>query len=73
MDIVTAETGILVHDKGAASLMKAIDVLLSDDALRQRMARAARTRVLQNFTLLHQAKAWDGYLADFTPPAHPLR
>jgi glycosyltransferase involved in cell wall biosynthesis len=72
-DIVTAETGILVHDKSAASLMKAIDVLLSDDALRQRMGRAARARILQNFTLSHQAKAWNGYLADFTTLAHPLR
>jgi glycosyltransferase involved in cell wall biosynthesis len=62
-DIMTDETGILVREKSASALMAAIDVLLSDAALRQRMRRASRARVLQNFTLLHQANAWNRYLS----------
>jgi glycosyltransferase involved in cell wall biosynthesis len=63
-DIVTDETGILVRERSAPALMRALDALLSDNALRQRMGRAARKRVLQHFTLAHQASAWDRYLAD---------
>jgi glycosyltransferase involved in cell wall biosynthesis len=61
-DIVTDETGILVREKRACALTTAIDTLLSDAALRDRMGHAARARVLERFTLIHQARAWNRYL-----------
>jgi glycosyltransferase involved in cell wall biosynthesis len=68
-DIVTPETGILVREKSAAALMAAIDLLLSAGTLRETMGRAARDRVLQHFTLAHQASAWERYLAGLATAA----
>lgn len=44
------ETGILVAKNDAPALAQAILQLLEDDALRERMGRAARTRALDHFT-----------------------
>jgi len=62
-DIVTEKIGILVREKTADALMSAIDILLSDPALCERMGRAGRRRVVDNFTLIHQANAWNRYLS----------
>lgn len=52
------ETGILVEPPTVSNLLFAIDRLLADQALRERMGRSGRSRIEQHFTLLHQAQAW---------------
>ena len=52
-------TGIEVTNRDANALAKALDTLLADDALRQRMGEAAHRRVSDNFTvqtMLHQMR-----------------
>ncbi|MBI4049955.1 MAG: glycosyltransferase family 4 protein [Candidatus Doudnabacteria bacterium] len=44
------QTGLIVPPKDSHALAAAIIKLLTDDELRQRMGRAARERVLQNYT-----------------------
>jgi glycosyltransferase involved in cell wall biosynthesis len=60
--VINNETGILVKEMKAEALLSAIDRLLADPALRERLGRAARMRVEQNFTLTHQANAWIDFL-----------
>jgi glycosyltransferase involved in cell wall biosynthesis len=56
--VVHEETGILVDPPTVSNALAAIDRLLADQASRETMGRKARSRVEQNFTLLHQAQAW---------------
>ena len=46
------ETGLTVPPGNAAALTDAIETLLADDALREQYGKAARARVLQEFSLM---------------------
>jgi glycosyltransferase involved in cell wall biosynthesis len=48
--VVHGETGLLVEKNDPQALAKAILVLLSDDAMRERMGRAGQRRVMEQFT-----------------------
>lgn len=48
---IDGETGLTVPPKDAAALTKAMEKLLSDDALRAQYGKAARERVLQTYSL----------------------
>lgn len=56
--VVHNETGILVREPSVENLLKAIDRLVADPAEREALGRAGRERVINNFTLTHQADAW---------------
>jgi D-inositol-3-phosphate glycosyltransferase len=63
------ETGILIDEGGTVSqLREAIETLLGDSALRERMGRRARDRVLKHFTWTACAKRhpslYDGLLGE---------
>lgn len=45
------ETGIIVEPQNAQALTQALENLLADDALRERLGRAGRERALERFTL----------------------
>jgi len=49
-DVVTKEVGFLVPQKDSDALAKKIDLLLTDDNLREQMGKNARKRVLTHFT-----------------------
>lgn len=55
--VVPEETGFLLPAEDVAGLTEAIDKLMSDARLRQRMAEAARKKVLTQHRLVHEAKA----------------
>ena len=61
--VVDGETGLLVKDLSADALYNAVDRLLCDAALRDRLGRNARKRVETHFTLAKQADAWIDHLA----------
>jgi glycosyltransferase involved in cell wall biosynthesis len=48
--VVDGETGVLVEPRDAPAMAQALTRLLEDDALRQRMGAAARTRARERFT-----------------------
>jgi len=56
--VVHNETGILVREPSVENLLKAIDRLVADPVEREALGRAGRERVINNFTLTHQADAW---------------
>ena len=56
--VVHNETGILVKHPSVENLLIAIDRLVADRAEREALGQAGRKRVLNRFTLLHQADAW---------------
>ncbi len=56
-EVVTRETGILVHPGDSGELANAIDYLLSDAKARERMGKAGCQQIEQNFTLQKMAKA----------------
>jgi glycosyltransferase involved in cell wall biosynthesis len=56
--VVHNETGVLVEDLSVENLLKAIDRLVANQAERETLGRAGRMRVLNHFTLFHQADAW---------------
>jgi D-inositol-3-phosphate glycosyltransferase len=49
--VVDGETGLLFPPDDAVAMAAALARLLEDDALRERMGRAARDRALQKFSL----------------------
>ncbi len=49
-ELITPEVGVLTPKDDPRSLAEALDVLLRDAALRQRMGEAARQRALEHFT-----------------------
>ncbi len=53
--VVNGQTGLLVPPGDSAALANAIDTLLRDDNLRQRMGQAARDRALREFTIERMA------------------
>jgi glycosyltransferase involved in cell wall biosynthesis len=56
--VVHNQTGILVQDPSVENVLKAIDRLVANQAEREVMGHAGRMRVVNNFTLMHQADAW---------------
>jgi glycosyltransferase involved in cell wall biosynthesis len=56
--VVDNETGILVREPSVEDLLQAIDRLVADRVGREKLGRAGRVRVTNNFTLKHQADAW---------------
>jgi glycosyltransferase involved in cell wall biosynthesis len=56
--VIHGETGILVQEQSVDNLLKAIDRLIANPSEREALGRAGRTRVLNGFTLIHQADAW---------------
>jgi glycosyltransferase involved in cell wall biosynthesis len=56
--VVHNETGVLVQEQSVDNLLKAIDRLIANSSEREALGHAGRTRVLNNFTLIHQADAW---------------
>jgi glycosyltransferase involved in cell wall biosynthesis len=61
--VVHEETGLLVDRVSASDLLAAIERLVGDAALRGKLGRNGRARVESQFTLAHQAAAWDNCLA----------
>jgi glycosyltransferase involved in cell wall biosynthesis len=61
--VVHEETGLLVDRISASDLLAAIERLVGDAALREKLGRNGRARVESRFTLAHQAAAWDNCLA----------
>jgi glycosyltransferase involved in cell wall biosynthesis len=57
-ELVSAETGVLVPPEDAAALQAALEALLVDAGLRQRMGSAARQRVEQNYSWHGVAQAY---------------
>jgi glycosyltransferase involved in cell wall biosynthesis len=55
--IADGETGFLVPERDPEALAKRINALLADPELRQRMGKAARRRVEQQFDLVRQTAA----------------
>ena len=56
--VVHNETGILVQEPSVENLLKAIDRLIANPSEREALGRAGRARVMNKFTLSHQADAW---------------
>jgi glycosyltransferase involved in cell wall biosynthesis len=61
--VVDGETGLLADRVSAADLLGAIDRLVGDAALREKLGQNGRARVESRFTLAHQARAWENCLA----------
>jgi glycosyltransferase involved in cell wall biosynthesis len=57
-ELVSAETGVLVPPEDTAALQAALEALLVDAGLRQRMGSAARQRVEQNYSWHGVAQAY---------------
>ena len=58
-DIIAHErTGLLVDQLAVEPMLAALDSLIADAAKRQALGRRARERVENEFTLVHQARAW---------------
>jgi glycosyltransferase involved in cell wall biosynthesis len=62
--VVEGETGLMVAPKDGVRLADATARLLEDAALRERMGRAGRERVLAHFTEERMAAAMDRLYAD---------
>ena len=56
--VIHNETGILVEELRVEGLLSAIDRLVANQAEREALGHAGRVRVLDKFTLIHQADAW---------------
>jgi glycosyltransferase involved in cell wall biosynthesis len=61
--VVHEETGLVVDRVAAPDLLAAIERLVGDAGLREKLGRNGRARVESQFTLAHQAAAWDNCLA----------
>jgi glycosyltransferase involved in cell wall biosynthesis len=61
--VIHEETGLLVDRVSASDLLAAIGRLVGDAALREKLGRNGRAHVESQFTLAHQAAAWDNCLA----------
>lgn len=61
--VVNEETGLLVKELNVSALYAAIERLLSDRSLRERLGGNARRRVEARFTLTKQSDAWMSYIA----------
>ena len=57
--VIAGTTAILAPDKSAAGLAEALQTLLDDAALRQRMGRAGRTFVEENFDIRDRSRELD--------------
>ena len=55
--VIDGETGFVINPYNIDALADRLTRLLTDDALRQRMAAAGRRRFLERFTLQHQTDA----------------
>ena len=55
--VVPGETGFLVPPENVAELTEATDKLMSDAALRDAMANASRTKVVDQHQIAHEADA----------------
>lgn len=55
--VVDGETGFLVPTRSPGHLARAIDALLADPGLAERMGRAGRRRIVENFSLDSMARA----------------
>jgi glycosyltransferase involved in cell wall biosynthesis len=60
--VVPDETGILVKEPTAATLLSALERLVTDPRLREHLGQNGRRRVEDHFTLFHQGNAWVEYL-----------
>jgi glycosyltransferase involved in cell wall biosynthesis len=56
--VADGETGLLVKHTKVDDLFAAVERLIADPGLRERLGRNARARVERQFTLMHQADAW---------------
>jgi glycosyltransferase involved in cell wall biosynthesis len=56
--VVHEETGILVGAVDATALLAAVERLIPDPKLRERLGRSGRAKVERQFTLAIQAEAW---------------
>jgi glycosyltransferase involved in cell wall biosynthesis len=61
--VVQEQTGLLIKNLSVNELYGAINRLLADPSLRDKLGRNARKRVESHFTLANQADAWADYLA----------
>jgi glycosyltransferase involved in cell wall biosynthesis len=61
--VVHEETGLLVDRVSAPDLLDAIERLIGNAELREKLGRNGRARVESLFTLAHQAGAWKNCLA----------
>jgi glycosyltransferase involved in cell wall biosynthesis len=68
--VVNEETGLLVENLSVIELYTAINRLLADPALRERLGSNARKRVEAHFTLTKQADAWISYLKTLSSSQH---
>ena len=57
--VIAGTTAILAPDKSAAGLAEALKRLFDDPALRQRMGRAGRTFVQENFDIRDRSRELD--------------
>jgi glycosyltransferase involved in cell wall biosynthesis len=60
---VVGETGLLVPPRDPAALARALTLLLRDDAMRRRLAKAGRARALQLFQLDRMLSTFDAIYA----------
>ncbi len=67
--VADGDNGLLVDEGDAAGLAAAINRLIADPALAQRMGRRARERVLQEFSWQRLAEEYEALFSRFTSPA----
>lgn len=65
--VLDGETGFIVNPLDTAALADRLERLLLDAELRQRMGEAGRRRVLERFTLWHQAQAMEAIFREVIP------
>jgi glycosyltransferase involved in cell wall biosynthesis len=63
-ELVVPGTGVLVTPGSSLELADALQDLLMDDNLRERLGRAARERVMNHFTISHHAKSMRNLYVD---------
>jgi glycosyltransferase involved in cell wall biosynthesis len=75
--IADGETGFLVPPRDPEALFAALERLLGDPGLRERMGRAGRARVVRSFTwqqvAIHTAALYDDLLGQHRSPPEPNR
>lgn len=60
--VVHEESGLLVEPASVPDLLAAIERLVANRPLREKMGRNGRARVEDNFTLAHQGELWNDCL-----------
>jgi glycosyltransferase involved in cell wall biosynthesis len=64
--VANGETGCLIDELAVEPMLAAIDSLVANSARREKLGRSGRRRVESRFTLGHQARAWNEFIAELS-------